>query len=539
MHLPLLPEISDAGGNLVSILGVVYVHRKTSDGGDIYLTSLGLRVADLLAIENWYERQWFKTHRVRLEGTSAVFRVPTRPVNGRSMDLVVKNSRVGEDVPLDTRTLAEYINAEFNSPWEEFALVMELRDGRYGPAEIRIHTQEPLAIYVPPEELQIWQTGRSLEKINKINAQHPGVELDILRQYKMVYGWLAGHNAVEVCHLIGLSAEEMQSCLVPITARVIANMERKGYAMADMKPQHIILPPTIVERLRQAAASHGPPQAAALLAEAIEQGEYAVVDYELLRQTPQHEAVSKAQRRHSYLDDVRDRFQPTPLPPHLRAVEILGVPYIWGHVESTGGQLYVVGRNARLFDYFLPERWRKTPHRRLSVRSEVYYTLTKDNVHLVWKTSRVGENPSGFADPRREAAARALGFASPFEEFALAQYLSDRGVPVVYMRAIYMTGTPKIEPVADARRFESHRRLRSPDNGPLLQKERNYIMVRGFYNGPDSWVALHGVLLYKPIDLAAATAAGWVSKAQAAEIYDRVLRRLRALGCDGSLLEEN
>ena len=119
--------------SLVNVLGTVYVHKKTSDGGDVYLTSFGLQYADLLEIENWYEREWFLAHRERLEGTSAVYRVPTKTVRGRSLDLVVKNCRVGEDVPVQTRTILEYLNAEFNSPWEEFALVMEMREGRYGP----------------------------------------------------------------------------------------------------------------------------------------------------------------------------------------------------------------------------------------------------------------------------------------------------------------------------------------------------------------------------------------------------------------------
>ena len=90
---------------------------------------------------------------------------------------------------------------------------------------------------------------------------------------------------------------------------------------------------------------------------------------------------------------MRDRLNPIPLPPHLTRTEIFGVPYIFGRAESTGGRMWVVGRNSRLFDYFLPERWRKTPSLSLSEANEVYYTVTKDNIHLVWETSRVGEIP--------------------------------------------------------------------------------------------------------------------------------------------------
>ena len=166
---------------ILNLLSVVFAHRRTSNGGDLYLTRYGLNHSDLLRIDNWYEKKWFENHRERLTGTSSVYRVPTKEINGRSLQLVVKNSRVGEDVPLDTHTLYEFINAEFNSPWEEFALVMEMRDGEYGSLDITLRTQRPLAIYVPPERYQLWQTGRSRDKINKMTRRHPGVNLDILR----------------------------------------------------------------------------------------------------------------------------------------------------------------------------------------------------------------------------------------------------------------------------------------------------------------------------------------------------------------------
>jgi len=56
----------------------------------------------------------------------------TQPlIEDQSIDLVVKNCRVGEDVPLATHTLEEFCNAEFNSPWEEFSLVFEMREGLF------------------------------------------------------------------------------------------------------------------------------------------------------------------------------------------------------------------------------------------------------------------------------------------------------------------------------------------------------------------------------------------------------------------------
>jgi hypothetical protein len=129
----------------VSLLGVDYTHLKTSDGGELYLTRYGLPYWEHLLPENWFGKEWFEAKRERLVGTSTVYRVPTKPVAGVSVNLVVKWSRVGEVVPLDTLTVNKFINAEFNSPFEEFALVMEMRRGEYGPPRIRIRTQKPLS----------------------------------------------------------------------------------------------------------------------------------------------------------------------------------------------------------------------------------------------------------------------------------------------------------------------------------------------------------------------------------------------------------
>jgi hypothetical protein len=536
------PNVLVAQESLVNVLGMIYAHRKTSDGGDMYFTRHGLRLSQQLAIENWYEKEWFENQREHLMGTGAVYKVPTKTIDGKSLDLVVKNCRVGEDVPLDTHTLIEFINAEFNSPWEEFSLVMELREGKYGPPDLVIRTQDPLAIYVPPEKMQLWQSGRSRSKINKIKARHPGIDLDILRQYKLIYGWIRGKNVVEIFVDIGMSGEQLSESLSPLTRKAIDDLDRKGYVVADMKPQHIIIGEEyvkVIDEMGKAGGADAASRQIELVRGLVEQGQYSVVDYELLLRTPQHEEKVKYSRRHSYLDDMRDRFIPTKLPSHLRVVEIFGVPYIHGHVESTGGQLWVVGKNGRLFDYFLPERWRKTVSWKLSEDNEVYYTVTKDNVHIVWETSRVGETPTvGLTQDRRRLAVQS-GFNSPFEEFAIAYKLGECGIPTVYVRAIYMTGTIKIEESTDLSRFESHKDILGRDKRPILQENHNYISIRGYYNGPDTWVAQQKGQLLRPIDMEKARENGLITPVEFTDLHDAVLGRLNAAGFDGSLLEGN
>lgn len=526
---------------LLNVLGVVYAHVKTSDGGDLYLTRFAEHYQEHLDTCNWYESGWFNKHKLRLEGTGSVYRLPTKAVNGTSLDLVVKNCRVGEDVPFDTHTLQEFCDAEFNSPWEEFSLVTEMRESLYGPRDLKIHTQRPLAIYVPPERMQIWQSGRSIAKINRIRAKHPGIDVDILKQYKLIYEWIEGHNLKEVFRHIDINDGDRIKHLTKINYHAMLDLNKKGYLVADMKPEHIIISEedtTRIEEIGQTTAVCPEKNQLDYMYQVIYSAQYSVIDYELLLRTSEHEEEVINFKRHSYLDDQRDRFIPTPLPVHLSNMEIFGVPYVYGHAESTGGHLWVVGNNAGLFDYFLPERWRKTPTIRLSEPREVFYTITKDNIHLVWATSRVGELPSE-SEEEYSSRIREFGINSPFEEFAIAHKLPQLGIPCVYVRAIYMTGSGKVEASADMRRYAAHMNILDPEGNPILQENRNYITIRGYYNGPDNWVAEQTGPLQVPVDLAKALYRGLIDKTKCRVMTDKVKENLRKAGYDGSLLKPN
>ncbi|MGE5894696.1 MAG: hypothetical protein ACM34I_11625 [bacterium] len=525
--------------SLVNVLGVVYVHTRTSDGGDLYLTRFAESYQRHFEIENWHEKSWFDAHKIRLRGTSSVYKVPTKEVAGKSLDLVVKTCRVGEDVPLATHILEEFCNAEFNSPWEEFSLVTEMREGHLGMKHAMVNTQLPMAIYVPPERMQQWQSGRSRAKINRIRDRHPGIDLDILKQYKMIYEWVVGKNLVEIFEQIAVELPDLIHHLKTMNYQVLRSLNEKGYLIADMKPEHIIIGEDDVRQIEEAGrSSNGSAfqEQIDMVYQFLNEDRYSVIDYELLFRTPEHDDRVKSSRRHSYLDDQRDRFQPTLLPSHLANTEILGVPYIYGHAESTGGHLWVVGKNARLFDYFLPERWRKTPSLRLSDTNEVFYTITKDNIHLVWKTSRVGEIPQ--TDEHVEKI-RQHGINSPFEEFATALTLNRLGIPCVYVRAIYMTGSTKIEPSSDLRRYDSHKHILDAEGNPILQENRNYITIRGYYNGPDEYVAEHEGELFSSVDLDRAVRRGIITESQSRGLLARVIENARNVGYDGSLLKAN
>jgi hypothetical protein len=504
----------------VSLMGVGYLHIKTRDGGDLYLTAFGAPFWEHLLPENWYAKEWFETKRRRLLGTSTVYTVPTRQLRDTSLPLVVKWSRVGEEVPLETLTINKFIHAEFNSPFEEFALLMELRAGAYGPPGFRIHTQKPLAIYVPSERLLLWQTGRSESKIAAKLARHPTVELDMLRQYVLLYGWVKGLDLVEIADLWQMKGAERNDFLAHATDMVMHELDQKGYRVIDMKPAHVIVRPKPNRTLLR--DRHG-------------QIGYAVVDYELLERTPVHAQVVRRVNRQHYLQHVAHRFQVpsgNPTPPHLQASQLMGVDYIFGHAESTGGLLWVVGKDPDLFNYFLPERWRRTPKTSLSATGEVYWTCTKDNVNLVWRVNRMGEVPVLPGDPEQSQKRSEYGFNSPFEEFAFAFELKKAGIKTVYPRAVYMTGHkfPRTQKTEDTRRYKILEHLRTPDGQPAVCKRHDYIAIWGFWNGPDEVLAVRDGHYYRSYNLRQAVVNGYLTEPGMAQLINETAQRLNQTG---------
>jgi hypothetical protein len=333
-----------------------------------------------------------------------------------------------------------------------------------------------LAIYVPPERLRLWQTGRSEQKIRAKIARHPGVEIDILRQYVVLFGWVKGLDAVETADLFKLRDKARKRFISHVNSLVIHELAQKGYRVIDMKPQHVILRPRPGRKL---------------LRDHDHQFAYALIDYELLERTPEHEAVVRSETRRFYLSHMAHRFdQPAggPLPEHLHHVAVLGVDYVWGHADSTGGLLWVVGTDPELFPYFLPERWRRTPGRQLGSGGQAHYTCSKDNVHLVWRISRLGDAMQPGDSPARRRAIEEAGYNSPFEEIAIAMACERAGVKTVYPRAIYMTGSRSCAAVGGAddrhrRRFAS---LLTPDGDPVIRRDRDYITLYGFWDGTDA-----------------------------------------------------
>jgi hypothetical protein len=469
----------------IVIFNVSYTHLVFENRDELYVTRYGLPFLENLYPENiWTDTDWFSRNSVRLCGTSCLYRVRSRAVRGKSRDVVIKWNRMGQEIPgieFDERL----IDAEFLSPFEEFSLVMELRQAQEKDG-VPLVTHKPYAVYVPGGRVALWQSGRKEDKFDRLVQGHKDVPIDIHRLYAVIYEWIRGRDASE----LGAQGRLTENEIEKLTLRVDRILGDKGFRVRDRKPQHIILRPL---------------ESGGILRDRAGEYNFGLIDFELLERLPDREHQVRRKRRSEYLQKQKDRFNPAaapPLPSHLSRVKILGVDYIYGRVPTTSGALWVVGLDSDLFEYFLPEKWEQTEHVKISVDHEIFYTLTKDNIHLVFKLSKVGMKPD--VDPFKPQEQRILdhGYNSPFEEMSLAFALSRAGIPTIYPRGIYQAGY-KIgvaEYLVSDGRAESHRSLRTPDGRAVLERDREYIIIYGYWNGPDEKLSQRDSDYYEGID---------------------------------------
>ena len=467
----------------ITVFEVDYLHLRMNDGSDLYVTRDGLPfMRQLLPGNHWADKQWLAANSTKLPGTSAVYRIATKEVMGTSRDIVLKWNRMGQDIPGAT-DISPGFAGEFNSPFQEFALVTELRKV-LETSHNGLNIPKPSAIYVPRKYVGLEKIGRRKYRMEAISKNHQEILLDLNRQYAVIYEWIEGIDSAQALRE-GIIDENTMRDLVE---NANEQLHDKGFVVGDSKPHHVIIQPSADGTLPAATGAAMPS---------------GLVDFELLDRTPQREKAVRAIRREAYLKRQAHRFEAqAKFPPGLAATRIMGVDYVCGAVESTGGALWVVGKDPLLFEYFLPEKWRKTPRTQLSVANQVYETVTKDSIHLVWRVSRVGEVPDvdPFFDKDRQI--RHHGYNSPFEEIALSMHLFEKNIETIYPRAIYMTGQKsEISPrLLDKSRYESHADLRMPDGRPILSQRRDYIIIWGYWNGPDEMLAAKDQDHYRAID---------------------------------------
>jgi hypothetical protein len=273
--------------------GVDYAHLLLNSGGELFLTRYGWALRKLTVPNAWFVDRRYKEAGRKLLGTGTVYCVPTAISVGATEDVVVKFSRVAQDVPIFVdKPVADMVprafidSACFNDPFEEFGLLAELRRGPFGPNRPRILTKRPLAIYSPPGDYKPWQLGRKdwlfAQHIGRLkadqdeNAVGVPVSLHPTRDYVLLFQWVKGFDAEQLYAQGVLKAEDLRSMYDRSTLELQAN----GFVVLDHKPRHLIL------RSRQSGND--------LLAwnGAVK---YALIDFELLKRVPSSACGAMAQ----------------------------------------------------------------------------------------------------------------------------------------------------------------------------------------------------------------------------------------------------
>jgi hypothetical protein len=293
--------------------GVDYARLDRDVGGTVWVTRHGWHVIDHVLPTTWFCHQEYARDGEKLAtGTGSVFHVPTTSARtGRRQELVIKFSRVGQDVPvLVSDSFLEHLppglaeEADFADPFYEFGMLHALRESHVGhPQRPRLRAARPLAIYSPPREYPLWQLGRHPGRFDTrqrmldahlaaIRAADPDraradVELRIHRDDILIYEWVKGLDA-EQLFADGLIDEAEMTALTRDTHE---QMKARGFVVIDHKPRHLVCRPRRPARpdhpdpaqrpagapLRRPDPATGRPTLA-----------WALIDYELLLPWPDH-----------------------------------------------------------------------------------------------------------------------------------------------------------------------------------------------------------------------------------------------------------
>ena len=238
------------------VFGVDYAVCPQSDGGELYVTRVAWHWLDYVRPAQWWDAENLRVWGERLAGsTGTVYRVRSAPPALPSRGLVLKFSRVAQDVPLfipgeflDSLPRNAVADARFLSPFAEVGLLHELRNNVLNHGPHRLRTKMPLAIYSPAQKYPLWQTGRhpDIFRMHQQAMAHDQFEnglaqvtIDPERDYLMIYAWIDGIDAEEAFNR-GMIDKEL---LVLLTRSSNHALSRLGYRVLDNKPRHLIVRP--------------------------------------------------------------------------------------------------------------------------------------------------------------------------------------------------------------------------------------------------------------------------------------------------------
>jgi hypothetical protein len=234
------------GYSTVRAFDVDYLHRKTSGGGDLWLTKEAWPWRELVAPERWYRDGEYAKFGVRLGfSTGHVYRMTVED-GRRSLSFVVKTSRVAQRVSSsglighrhDTR-------GAFPSPFEELGQLSRLRSS--GAEHLYLFTKRPLGIFSPGERIPSWMLDRVPYEFSMAAARAssdaarypsgPATTLEADRDYLTLFAWVNGFNLEELLRMGRISLTEMRD----IDSEVRERLRILGFSVADHKPNHVIV----------------------------------------------------------------------------------------------------------------------------------------------------------------------------------------------------------------------------------------------------------------------------------------------------------
>ena len=107
-----------------------------------------------------------------------------------------------------------------------------------------------MMIFSPMTRYELWQSGRSRGQFggyaHRMRQDQEGdavkrglvpIELDIEREYVLVYAWMEGYNAEELCNMGVLTEDDLKQ----IAFEVMEDLLVKGFLVLDHKPNHVIM----------------------------------------------------------------------------------------------------------------------------------------------------------------------------------------------------------------------------------------------------------------------------------------------------------
>jgi len=262
------------------VFGVEYAVCPQPDGGDLWISRPAWHWFDYLQPGHWWDRDNLAVRGERLPGsTGTVYRARSAPPGKVPRDLVVKFSRIAQDVPLfipddflESLPKEAVATARFLGPFAEIGLLTEMRESVMNHGPDRLRTKVPLAVYAPPEKYPLWETGRHADifrahqramAADQFENGLTPVTLDLGRDYLLLFEWVGGIDAEEASKRGHLDDEALRY----LTHTSNLAMARLGYRVLDNKPRHVIVRPRADGTL---ATRHG-------------RTLYAVVDFELLQ----------------------------------------------------------------------------------------------------------------------------------------------------------------------------------------------------------------------------------------------------------------